>query len=284
MQSRKITLFLASGLPKGVRSASIDQWSGRSVAGPRNKLDETISLFGKSGGGSCIYFLIGKSDEGGLPTAYVGESDQISSRIKQHDKNKEWWEDIVIFFSPDGTLTTTGSKYLEAICVERLQSAGRCIVQNSTKPTARQIPYEDINGLENFYENIVLLLPLFGYDILAGKAQEKKTGKDITLYLTRKGVNAEAFLREDGQIQVLKESTAVSETTPSFERHPYKQLRDDLIKIGKLVKIGKNYKFIDDYIFNSPSAAGAVILGNSTNGQKEWRNVKGISLAQLLGQ
>lgn len=271
MISQKITLFLVDGLPKGVRYATINQWSGKVTAGPRNKLNETVAIFEKAGG-SCVYFLIGKSEEGGLPWVYVGESDQIASRIKQHDKTKEWWEDVIIFFSPDGSLTTTGSQYLEAICVEGLQFAGRCILQNYTKPTLRQIPQEDIDGLEYFYENIVLLLPLLGYDILVGKIREGKTGESIRLFLTRKGIEAEAFLREDGQIQVLKGSTAVSEITPSFEKHPYKPLRDNLIKIGKITKKGKYYEFIEDYIFTSSSAAAAVILGNSANGTIEWRN------------
>lgn len=282
MISGKIILFLIDGLPKGVRSANIDQWSGKVVAGPRNKINETVALFEKTGGGSCVYFLIGKSDEGGLPLVYVGESDQIISRIKQHDKNKEWWEDVVIFFSPDGSLTTTGSQYLETICIEGLQSAGRCIVQNSTKLTLRQIPHEDISGLQYFYENIILLLPLLGYDILVGKTNEKKTGENIVLFLARKGIKAEAFLREDGQIQVLKGSTVVFETTPSFERHPYKPLRDDLIKIGKLVKKGKHFEFTNDYIFNSPSAAAAVILGNSASGQREWKDKDKKTLREIL--
>ncbi|MCP6726511.1 MAG: GIY-YIG nuclease family protein [Patescibacteria group bacterium] len=282
MISQKITLFLVDGLPKGIRSATIDQWNGKVVAGPRNKINETIELFEKTGGGSCIYFLIGKSNEGGLPSVYIGESDQIVSRIKQHDKNKEWWEDAVIFFSPDGSLTTTGSKYLEAICIDGLQTAGRSILQNSTKPTTRQIPYEDLNGFQHFYENIVLLLPLLGYDIFVGKIHEKKIKGSIVLFLNRKSVKAEAFLREDGQIQVLKGSTAVSKITPSFEKHPYKSLREDLIKIGKLVREKEFYEFVDDYIFNSASAAGAVILGNSTNGTIEWKNENGKTLKEIL--
>jgi len=117
---------------------------------------------------------------------------------------------------------------------------------------------------------------------LVGKTRKERIGESTMLFLTRKGIKAEAFLREDGQIQVLKGSTAVFETTPSFERHPYKPLRDDLIKIGKLIPKSKYYEFIDDYIFNSASAAAAVILGNSANGKLEWKNKDNKTLKEIF--
>jgi len=34
MISKKITVFLLEGLPKGIREVKIDQWSGRAICGP----------------------------------------------------------------------------------------------------------------------------------------------------------------------------------------------------------------------------------------------------------
>lgn len=282
MRSQKITLYLSGGLPKGTRSASIDQWSGKAVAGPRNESDEVIKLFEKSGGGSCVYFLIGKSEDGGLPHAYVGESDQIAERIKHHDRKKDWWEDIIIFFAPDRSLTTVGTKYIEAVCVERLQGTGRCILENTASPSRRPIPHEDVDGLEHFFEKVVILLPLLGYDIFVGETTEPETKESSLLFLTRKGINAKGILREDGQLQVLRASTVVVEETPSFSHHPYKPLRDDLIKIGKIAKDGKTFRFVSDYTFSSPSAAAAIILGNSANGKIEWKDESGKTLKEMM--
>ncbi len=36
-----------------------------------------------------------------------------------------------------------------------------------------------------------------------------------------------------------------------------------------------------DYSFNSPSAAAAVILGRSANGRTEWKDVQGKTLKQI---
>lgn len=254
------------------------------VAGPRNESEQVIDLFEKSGGGSCVYFLIGRSEEGGLPHSYVGESDQIAERIKQHDRKKEWWEDIVVFFAPDRSLTTVGTKYLEAICIERLQTTGRCILENSANPSKRPIPHEDVDGLEYFFDNIVTLLPLLGYDIFVGPSKDGSAKKEQELFLSRKGINAKAVLREDGQLKVFKGSTAVLGETPSFSEHPYKRLRDDLIKIGKLIQEGEVLVFEDDYTFGSPSAAAAIILGNSANGKIEWKDKEGETLKDLLNK
>ena len=37
---KKITIYLAHELPKGIREVKIDQWSGKAICGPRNKLRE----------------------------------------------------------------------------------------------------------------------------------------------------------------------------------------------------------------------------------------------------
>jgi len=60
----KITIYLATGLPKGVREVRIDQWSGKTICGPRNALKDIIAL-PEIESGACVYFLVGSADEGG---------------------------------------------------------------------------------------------------------------------------------------------------------------------------------------------------------------------------
>ena len=47
--------------------------------------------------------------------------------------------------------------------------------------------------------------------------------------------------------------------------------------------ISADYKITEDILFNSPSAAG-FLSGTSVNGNKEWKNNKGISLKELEAQ
>ena len=51
-----------------------------------------------------------------------------------------------------------------------------------------------------------------------------------------------------------------------------------MIEIGKLKEEGEFLVFTDDYEFNSPSAAAAVILARSASGPLEWKNTDGKKL------
>ncbi|MBQ2232161.1 MAG: DUF4357 domain-containing protein [Erysipelotrichaceae bacterium] len=50
-----------------------------------------------------------------------------------------------------------------------------------------------------------------------------------------------------------------------------------MIKDGIIV----DRKFIRDYEFNAPSAASAVILGHTSNGNTDWKTADGTKLKDL---
>ena len=41
------------------------------------------------------------------------------------------------------------------------------------------------------------------------------------------------------------------------------------------------YVFVKDYVFNSPSAASDIVLGNSTSGWKKWKTESGKTLEEI---
>lgn len=283
-QGKKITIFLTSGLPKGVREVKIDQWSGKAVCGPRNALADIISLPEVEQGAS-IYFLIGEAEEGGLLDIYVGEADGFKERIKNHDYTKDWWREVVVFISQDKSLTKTGIQYLESISVDRLKKAGRCNLKNGNSPTIPTVPKEDVSGLEIFYENLSTIMPLLGYDVFVSiKALEVTRDLDQPAFFVKKGneILATAYLLEDGKMKVIESSLVSPVETTSFQTHPYKKLRDELFRMNRLIKQGENLVFSDDYVFDSPSAACGVILGRSVSGPQEWKTKDGISLKDVL--
>ena len=61
-------------------------------------------------------------------------------------------------------------------------------------------------------------------------------------------------------------------------------MRNELIQSGILTLDGEAYRFTEDYIFSSPSTAGGVILGRSTNGWTKWRTVNGKTLDEMKRQ
>jgi hypothetical protein len=41
------------------------------------------------------------------------------------------------------------------------------------------------------------------------------------------------------------------------------------------------YQFVEDFIFRSPSAAAAAVLGRSANGWTEWKNKEGKTIDEI---
>ena len=279
-KSKKITLFLNDGLPNGVREVSIDQWSGRAVCAPRNKIDSLSEVAGLNG--PCVYFLIGEPEDSNFLNVYVGEADPFSERVKDHLRTKDWWQNVVVFYGSNQNPSKTGIQYLEVICLQELRKAARCELKNSNSPTLPSIAKEDIPGLEHFYENISLVMPLLGFDIFAQKIEEKNIKDNQFIFCTGKGASAKAILLDDGKVQVFKDSTAVLENAPSFEKCNYKKIKDELLKVGRIMEREGFLYFTDDYVFNSLSAASDIVLARSSQGPKEWKYENGVSVKDSL--
>jgi hypothetical protein len=80
-------------------------------------------------------------------------------------------------------------------------------------------------------------------------------------------------LIDDGFV-VFKGSYARKDATPSCHEYMV-TLRNKLLKDHILVEQDDKLKFLEDYIFNSPSTAGGVVLGRATNGWTAWKNKEG---------
>ena len=48
-----------------------------------------------------------------------------------------------------------------------------------------------------------------------------------------------------------------------------------------MVESNNSYKFLEDYVFSSPSTAGGVVLGRATNGWTKWKNSEGKTLDEV---
>lgn len=281
-KSKKITVFLNDGLPKGIREITIDQWSGRAICGPRNKIEEMSKVPGLNG--PCVYFLIGESEDSEFMNVYVGLADPFTDRIKTHlrDKEKDWFQQVVIFWGENNNPSRTGIEYLESKCYAELKKSAKSFVKNASKPNLPSIHEHDISGLETFYENIALIMPLLGFDIFSTEIKKEELRNDQYIFCSGKGAKAQAIFLDDGKVHVLKRSTAIKENAPSFEKHNYKKIKDELIKIGRLIEKEGFLYFTEDYVFDSLSAAAAVILARSAQGPKEWKYSNGISVKDTI--
>ncbi|HEO1787808.1 TPA: GIY-YIG nuclease family protein [Acinetobacter baumannii] len=280
---KSIKLFLVDGSINGILTAEIINWTGHVLSAPRTKLLDLIQReeCAKTG----IYFLVGQDPEDSLPSVYIGESDDVANRLKQHNRTedaggKDFWEKVCLVTGKDQNITKTHIKYLESRLIDIAKRSGQCLLKNGTAHFYNRLPESDTADMEYFLEQIQVVLPVLGYTFL----KEMKYPSEIPIntispkllqrsdieadfYLTVKDIDANAKVI-DGEFYVLAGSQVRKEV--SQPTHNYmKNLRPLLFENNVIDP--NTYTFNQDYLFSSPSAAGAVILGRSCNGLKVWK-------------
>lgn len=274
-----IQIFLPDGSPRSVKIAEITNRVVKAVLVPRNKLDFIASREELRNVG--IYFLFGESEDKAKPLVYIGEAEDCLDRLKQHNKQKDFWNYAVVMVSKINAFTKSHAKYLEHIAVARAKEVNRFDVENSTIPTKSYVTESMEADLLDSFETITILLSTLGFPAFETISKEKTHSKDW-LSINGRGITAEGDLIDDGFV-VFKGSQAKLDTVPSCHEYMI-TLRKKLIADGILMEHATHYEFVEDYIFNSPSTAGGVVLGRSTNGWKKWKNKNGKTLDELKRQ
>lgn len=272
-----IQVFLPDGNPRSIKMAEITSRTVQAVLIPRAKLDEAAKRAELKNVG--VYFLIGSSDDDSKPILYVGEAEECLARLKQQNKQKDFWTIAIAVISKTQYFTKTHIKFLEAYCYSEAKKAGRYKLDNSSVPAVPHLSEATEADLIDNFGTIRILVATLGYPIFE---QIKKPQKKDILYCKGKEAKAEGEYTEDGLI-VFSGSTCILEEAKSAG--PYvKNWRDQLVKDGVLNKEGNLYRVTQDHIFSSPSKAAAVILGRTANGWIEWKYKDGRTLKEVKRQ
>ena len=274
MAGRSVRLFLVDGAPQGMRTAEVGNWTGLALVCPRTDLSKFARREEVHRAG--VYFLVGPSDALGTRLRlYIGEADDFWARLQSHS-GKDFWTWVLVFVSKDLNLTKAHVRWLEARLVQEVKAAKRAEVENGVEPGGGHLPEADTADMETFLENIRLLLPVLGVDVLAS-AEQGASGKHLTLELKWEGARAECEVR-DGVYVVKKGSTARTQEVDSLG-NGYREFRFKLKQDGVLQAGGDGLlRFTIPYSFDSPSAAAAVVAGTGLNGRVAWR-VKGENIS-----
>lgn len=279
MNSATIKLYLPFGDPRRLRTAEISNWSGKSIAAPRTDLDELLARveLGQAG----VYLLLGTDPESGRPAVYVGEAEALGDRLKQH-RDKDFWNQIVVFFSKDDNLTRAHIKFLEGRLIEQARATGRAVVQNSL-PSGAKLPESDRADMEVFFAKIAQLLPVLGADLLVPiDGPGGGRGDEGVLTCEIRGLTARGRRTANGFV-VLQGSQASEDERPSAEeRHRWVlTLREELVADGSLKKTKGALVFTRNVEFSSPSAAAGVIHGGGANGLISWKDSNKRTLREI---
>lgn len=278
---RSLRLYLVDGSASGIVTVEIGNWSGHILFSPRTRIEAVLSRVELSRTG--VYVLIGRDqDDNGSDRIYVGEADELKTRIITHNKEKDFWDRFVSISSKDMNLTKAHVKYLEGRLLDFAHLSGKVSIDNKTNPNFDRLPEADISDMENFLEEIRLALPVLGVDFFptrkilnpSGNSTDpaKQVRENVLFVLknTKAGIDARAA-EIDGQFVVLEGSIGSLKERPSFLNSAGKSNRDRLISSGAVVRTSENnFKLINDVAFSSPSAASVFLFGTSRNGRTDW--------------
>ena len=270
---KTIQMYIFGGNPNGRIMSELSNWNGRVYKISRNEIGEFSKRNDAENTG--VYFLFGKDDDNS-ETVYIGEAENIIARLRQHIKDKEYWNDCIVVISKDNLLNKAHVKYLENKFYLMAKEAARSTIINSNIPTCSSISEYDEAMLAEFLENTKLLVNTLGYktfDSVEESTVNKENKNTVFEIVAARGANAKGVIVSDG-FAVLKESVAASSTVTSFPKS-FERLRNKLLE-QKI--INDHFVFEKDYIFSSPSAAAAVVMGRSANGLLEWKTAAHVAL------
>lgn len=289
---RSLELYYIDGRPDGMLTAELFNWTGHVLMTPRTQIASALSRV--EAGYAGIYLLLGERD--GEPLAYIGEGEDISTRIRSHDVQKEWWNSAVLVTAAANKLNKAHVRYLEARMIATAREIGRTPLENGTSPSLPSLSDADIAKMEAFLENLLVVLPAVRVDMFIQRtrpaprmpsvvptlptlASPSTSGVEISaetgvvrfrLQLPRKNFSANAELNERGEFVVL----AGSQARPPQKLGSYKRLHDELTRTGVIAPDqGGQLHFTASYAFDSPSAAASVATGTSNNGTDSWKHV-----------
>lgn len=274
---KTIKIFLIDGDPNGRMSCELSNWTGKAYKIPRIKVkdctdrDDLIS--------TGVYLLFGK-DEEGKDLVYIGEAESILKRLTQHLNQKDFWNETIVFISKDDNLNKAHIKYLENRLHDIAQSAKRYKVQNSITPTQSSISESDRAEMEEFIENIKMLVNTLGHKVFDEKREFKPKQKQDSFFIkAARGADGQGEPTSDGFV-VLKGSKAAATIVNSMTSN-FITLRQKLISEGVLIDKDEYFEFSEDYIFSSPSTAAVMVMGRNANGLTEWKQKDGKTLKEF---
>lgn len=278
---------MIDGTAYGPRLSEIGNWVGKAIYSPRASVNKIMnrSEFDNPG----IYCLKGDpTDDAFDERIYIGEAENIKSRLKQHpsDPNKDF-KKLIFFVSKDELLTKTQIRYLESRLVQLALEAKTAQIDNGNSPSLPTLHEADISDMEYFLEQIKLILPVMGFKFLISSTVSSKMSEkseitnDIheTYYIKTRTFRA--TMTETDQGYIVSRGSEAKKLLSKSCTETYRNMRRKLVETKIMVEDGDKLVFTEDAVFNSPSAASNMILGRNSNGFTEWVNQNGKTFKEV---
>lgn len=290
---KSIRVYLADSTVSGIRYAELVNWTGQAIACPRNRLAELTTTSWPEASKPGVYLLFEARLGDAKPMAYIGESENVADRLTNHDRQKEFWNEAVLFTSKDENLTKAHVKFLESTLVGIARKADRYELESGNTPTESSLPRADKDAMAEFVENIRMVLGTLGYPILepllrAVTPRQDVQGEAITpqaTFVTQDLVFKVNNLVANGAVTdegfVIKKGSLISRTNTDSAAPKIVKLKEQMILDGRLTIEGDHLLLVEDLLVNSSSYAAVFVAGTSRSGPQSWYTPDGRSLKSI---
>ena len=293
LRSQTIRIFLPTGNPRGIRRVERTSNSNiRLIEIPRTELNLFYEM--KEAADMGIYFLVGSNQ------LYIGQTTDLSGRIKQHDKGKLFWQRAFIVVLNNDFRTLDHLYCLEKTAIEYAQAAGRFMLENGTAGSTHRHLHDSIRSdCENIFDEIDTLLAVLNQNFFEEKQEAEPsllvaqtieadpltsiTPQEVFYCRSTRGADAQGIWQENGFL-LLKSSRLSLNHVPSLQKHGKKiiNLKQTLLQSGVLKEESGQLVLLQDYfIEGKPSTASDLILGRPSSGWREWKNARGQTLDEV---
>ncbi len=278
MTGKQIKLFLVDGTPGGLTTAEITNWTGHLISAQRSDLADLLKRDEAQRTGA--YLLLGDEAAATLTRCYIGEADVVGDRLPGH-KKLDFWDRVVVITSKDANFTKAHARYLESRLVELAKQAGRVALENKTTPNLPGLPEADASDMDYFVSQLQIVLPVIGVNAIRVPLPEPGTVEDTlspVFHLRNSRGQVDAAAQQiDGEFTMLAGSYVVATwhatgKAPSTRKQYdyFRAQHQELLDRGDIVVEKGRGRLTRNLVFTSPSLAGAIALGRSSNGRREW--------------
>ena len=171
-RGKTIQIYLPDGNPRSVKIAEFTSRTVQAILIPRAQLEQVYKRSELSNVG--VYLLFGENTAGNSSLLYIGEAEDCHTRLKQHNRNKDWWNMALVCVSKTAEFTKAHVKYLEWYAHDIAKEIGRYKLENGNTPPKPHISEPVEADLLDHFETISTLVSTLGYPAFDKVAKPKQ--------------------------------------------------------------------------------------------------------------
>lgn len=279
--AKTIQIFLPSGESRALRVAEITTRIVQAVQVSKLRLPEFFDRPESKHVG--LYFLFGTIGENDQPHVYIGQTEDLVMRLRDHNSKKEFWKTAVVIISKTHSFTQAHIRYLEWLSIKQAIECERYTLDNAnngSKPFVTEAMEADVLDAFETIQTLTSTLGFPVFDRLVAKSSSSQSsidGNEDIFELKGPSAEAKGKMVDEGFV-VMEGSKARLEivaSAPMLKSQQAKYIQEGNLKH---VEGDDHLIFTKDTLFDTPSGAGSIVLARSCNGWISWKNSEGKTL------